>query len=156
MGNLGRPRGSSGPRLGGLKHPACQLCAALAVVGDEALLLAVTAFVDGPAAAITAFQAEAGTNNTGYASAFAALRADFSDEALLKSKLLARRVPTGDGGLRLVVPKEEGVLHPAQVVNGFKLVSDVQIYLDLLRAGLRGEEQAAELRRWPDFAGGWA
>lgn len=80
---------------------------------------------------------------------------EFPDEALLKSKLLARRVPTGDGGLRLVVPKEEGVLHPAQVVKGFKLVSDVQIYLDLLRGGLRGEEQAAELRRWPDFAGGW-
>ena len=24
-----------------------------------------------------------------------------------------------------------------------------------LHAGLRGEEQAAELRKWPDFAGGW-
>jgi hypothetical protein len=32
----------------------------------------------------------------------------------------------------------------------------VQIYTDLLHAGLRGEEQADELRRWPDFAGGWA
>jgi len=55
-----------------------------------------------------------------------------------------------------VLPKEEGVFHPSQVVRGFELVSDVQIYLDLLRGGLRGEEQAAELKQWPDFAGGWA
>ncbi len=67
-----------------------------------------------------------------------------------------RRVSAGDGGLRLVLPKEEGVFHPAQTVRGFNLVSDVQIYLDLLRTGQRGEEQAAELRSWPDFAGGWA
>jgi hypothetical protein len=31
----------------------------------------------------------------------------------------------------------------------------VQIYLDLHHAGLRAEEQAEELKRWPDFAGGW-
>jgi hypothetical protein len=55
-----------------------------------------------------------------------------------------------------VVPKDEGVLRPLQSVRGFNLVSDVQIYLDLQHAGLRGEEQAAELRKWPDFAGGWA
>ena len=28
-------------------------------------------------------------------------------------------------------------------------------YLDLLRAGLRGDEAAAELRKSPDFSGGW-
>jgi hypothetical protein len=78
----------------------------------------------------------------------------FPDESLLEEKLLARRV-SANGGLRLVLPKDEGVLNPAQTVRGFKLVSDVQIYLDLVRAGLRGEEQAAELQKWPDFAGGW-
>ena len=80
----------------------------------------------------------------------------FPDDALIKEKLLGRRVSAGGGGLRLVLPKDEGVLHPAQTVRGFELVSDVQIYLDLLRGGLRGEEQAQELRQWPDFAGGWA
>ncbi len=80
----------------------------------------------------------------------------FPDEALIKEKLLGRRVSAGGGGLRLVLPKDEGVFHPAQTVRGFELVSDVQIYLDLLRGGLRGEEQAQELRQWPDFAGGWA
>jgi hypothetical protein len=79
----------------------------------------------------------------------------FPDEVLIKEKLLGRRVAAGRGGLRLVLPKDEGVLHPAQTVRGFKLVSDVQIYLDLLRGGLRGEEQAEEIRRWPDFGGGW-
>ena len=80
----------------------------------------------------------------------------FPDDALIKEKLLGRRVSAGGGGLRLVLPKDEGVLHPAQTVRGFELVSDVQIYLDLLRGGLRGEEQAQELRQWPDFAGGWS
>jgi hypothetical protein len=81
---------------------------------------------------------------------------EFPDETLIREKLLGRRVSAGGGGLRLVLPKDEGVFHPAQTVRGFELVSDVQIYLDLLRSGLRGEEQAEELRRWPDFAGGWA
>jgi hypothetical protein len=80
----------------------------------------------------------------------------FPEDALIKEKLLGRRVSAGGGGLRLVLPKEEGVLRPVQSVRGFELVSDVQIYLDLLRGGLRGEEQAQELRQWPDFAGGWA
>lgn len=77
------------------------------------------------------------------------------DESVIKEKLLGRRVSAIGGGLRLVLPKEEGVFHPLQTVRGFNLVSDVQIYLDLQHAGLRGGEQAEELRRWPDFAGGW-
>ena len=80
----------------------------------------------------------------------------FPDEALLREKLLGRRVNGGGGRLRLVLPKDEGVLFPQQTAQGFQLVSDVQIYLDLQRAGLRAEEQAEELKRWPDFAGGWA
>jgi hypothetical protein len=42
------------------------------------VLLAVTGFIDGPAAAMKAFQAEAGMGNTGYTSALTTLRADFS------------------------------------------------------------------------------
>ncbi|EIP99257.1 hypothetical protein OpiT1DRAFT_03770 [Opitutaceae bacterium TAV1] len=77
------------------------------------------------------------------------------DESVIGGKLMGRRVPDG-GGLRLVVPKDEGVFHATQTVQGFRLASDVQIYLDLLQAGLRGEEQARELRQWADFSGGWA
>jgi hypothetical protein len=78
----------------------------------------------------------------------------FPEESVFAEKLLARQV-SSSGGLRLVVPKDEGVLYPSQSVHGLNLVSDVQIYLDLQNAGLRGEDQAAELRKWPDFAGGW-
>ena len=80
---------------------------------------------------------------------------DFPDDVKLRQKLGARRVEEG-GRLRLIVAKDEGVFNPVQIVNDFPLVSDVQIYLDLANAGLRGDEAANELRRWPDFAGGWA
>ena len=53
----------------------------------------------------------------------------FPDVALPRENLLARRVPSG-GTLRLVVPKDEGVWNPSQTVNGFELVSDVQIFLE--------------------------
>ena len=79
----------------------------------------------------------------------------FPDEEVLKEKLLARPVSSG-GRLRLVVPKDEGVFRPLQTIKGLPLVSDTQIYLDVIHAGLRGDEAAAELRRWPDFAGGWS
>ena len=80
---------------------------------------------------------------------------EFPDEETLEKKLLARRVDSG-ARLWLVKPRDEGVFAPAQVVDGFTLAPDVQIYLDLLQAGLRGHEQAAELRKPPDFAGGWS
>ena len=76
----------------------------------------------------------------------------FPDAAALEKKLLARRVEDG-GGLWLVVPKDDGLLRETQAVEGFTLAADAQIYLDLLHAGQRGDEQAAELRKWPDFAG---
>jgi Transcriptional regulator, AbiEi antitoxin, Type IV TA system len=79
---------------------------------------------------------------------------DFSDEKAIENQLLARRVEEG-GRLWLVRPSEPGVFLRSQSVQGFGLVSDVQIYLDLLAAGRRGDEQAAELRKWPDFASGW-
>ncbi len=43
------------------------------------MLLAVTAFIDGPEAALAAFRAEATKGNHAYESALATLRADFSD-----------------------------------------------------------------------------
>ena len=78
----------------------------------------------------------------------------FPEDAVIKEKLLGRRVSAGGGALRPVLPKEEGVFHLSQVVPRVELVSDMQIYLDLLRGGLSGEEHATDLKQWPDFAGG--
>lgn len=63
----------------------------------------------------------------------------------------ARRVSTG-GNLWLITPADEGVFFETQKVGGFHLVSDVQIYLDLLQVGQRGPEQAEALRDWEQFA----
>jgi|ERR1035437_172270 DNA-binding MarR family transcriptional regulator len=63
----------------------------------------------------------------------------------------ARPVDNG-GNLWLITPKDEGVFQEAQQVNGFKLVSDIQIYLDLLQVSQRGPEQALALREWEGFA----
>lgn len=64
---------------------------------------------------------------------------------------LARKVSTG-GNLWLIAPADEGVFFETQQVGGFHLVSDVQIYLDLLQVGQRGPEQAEALRDWEQFA----
>lgn len=62
----------------------------------------------------------------------------------------AREVSSG-GNLWLIVPKDEGVLWETRQVQGFTLVSDIQIYLDLLQVGQRGPEQAEALRNWEGF-----
>jgi len=74
---------------------------------------------------------------------------------LKNSKLLDaapwRRVPSG-GNVWLITPKDEGVWQDGRTVNGLPLVSDVQIYLDLLQVSQRGPEAATELRQWKGFA----
>ena len=68
----------------------------------------------------------------------------------IERELRARQVADG-GTLWLVVPKDDGVFRETQRVGDFTLACDVQIYLDLLRAGLRGPEQAKALRDWEGF-----
>jgi DNA-binding MarR family transcriptional regulator len=63
----------------------------------------------------------------------------------------ARKVQTG-GNLWLIIPADKGVLFDVQQVQGFNLVSDVQIYLDLLPVSQRGPDQAEALRQWEGFA----
>jgi hypothetical protein len=46
------------------------------------------------------------------------------------------------------------VFRETQRVGEFTLACDVQIYLDLLRVGLRGPEQAKALREWSGFLKG--
>ncbi|MES2997402.1 MAG: type IV toxin-antitoxin system AbiEi family antitoxin [Verrucomicrobiota bacterium] len=80
----------------------------------------------------------------------------FPDEELLKRVLKVRRVDAG-GRLWLHRPADAGVFIGQQTVYGRPLVSDVQIFLDLLETGdqLRANEAARELRDDPNFNGGW-
>jgi len=60
--------------------------------------------------------------------------------------------PVSDAGkVWLHVPDDEGVFLETRTVKGMPLVSDAQIYLDLLKTGLRGPDQAAALRNWEGF-----
>jgi len=63
-----------------------------------------------------------------------------------------RARPVAEGGtLWLAVPDDAGVFRETQKVGRFTLASDIQIYLDLLRVGLRGPDQAEALRNWNGF-----
>lgn len=62
----------------------------------------------------------------------------------------AREVTTG-GNLWLIAPEDAGVFQAAQTSEGYPLVCDAQIYLDLLQVGLRGPDQANALRKWGGF-----
>ncbi len=61
-----------------------------------------------------------------------------------------REVSSG-GNLWLITSKDTGVFQAIRRVDGFPIVSDVQIYLDLLQVGLRGPDQAEALRSWKGF-----
>lgn len=57
-----------------------------------------------------------------------------------------------DGGkIWIAIPRDDGVFRNIQHVEGLPLVTDVQIYLDLIHAGLRGPDQAKALRQWEGF-----
>ena len=73
----------------------------------------------------------------------------FPDDQTLE-KLRLREVSDG-GKLWIIIPTDAGVFQAQQNVQGLPLVSDAQIYLDLLPVGLRGPDQARELRNWERF-----
>lgn len=50
------------------------------------------------------------------------------------------------------IPSDEGVFRERRFVQDLPLVTDAQIYLDLLKTGLRGPEQAQALRKWSGFS----
>jgi hypothetical protein len=81
---------------------------------------------------------------------------EFPEDDILKKHLGARRVAANSGRLRLIKSADfRGVTIGQQKAKGFPIVSDVQIYLDLAKSELGSGEQAEELRKRDDFAGGW-
>lgn len=61
-----------------------------------------------------------------------------------------REVDSG-GRVFILIPRDDGVFRNIQLVEGIPLVTDAQIYLDLIHAGLRGPDQAKALREWKGF-----
>jgi hypothetical protein len=50
-----------------------------------------------------------------------------------------------NGNVKFAIPGSTGVFYGARVVNGVKVVSDIQLYMDLLNYPARGEEAAGEV-----------
>jgi hypothetical protein len=63
----------------------------------------------------------------------------------LMARLGAKEVGSG-ANLRLIVPRDDGVLYGAQAVDGVSVVAPPQAYLDLMALPGRGEEAAAAVR----------
>jgi hypothetical protein len=62
----------------------------------------------------------------------------------LASLLALKEVPSG-ANVSLLTPYDEGVFYSAREIDGIRIASSVQIYLDLLGSPGRGEEAAAAL-----------
>ncbi|MCZ7625383.1 MAG: type IV toxin-antitoxin system AbiEi family antitoxin [Candidatus Methylomirabilis sp.] len=64
------------------------------------------------------------------------------DAASLAQELVWKPVPSG-ANFTILAPYDEGLLYGARQVNGDIVVSDIQLYLDLVSYAGRGEEAAA-------------
>jgi len=51
----------------------------------------------------------------------------------------------GSGNVKLVTPYDKGVFYSSKLINGVKIVSPVQLYVDLFNHPGRGEEAAGKL-----------
>jgi hypothetical protein len=67
---------------------------------------------------------------------------------------LELRPTIGDGNVRLVQPFDEGVFYKTQDVEGVKIVSNVQLYVDLINYPSRGEEAAKNILE--EIQGHWS
>jgi hypothetical protein len=63
----------------------------------------------------------------------------------LAQRLEFKLVPSG-ANITLLSPYDNGVFHGSQEIDGIRIASPVQLYLDLIHAHGRGEEAAAALR----------
>lgn len=62
------------------------------------------------------------------------------------SKEFGLRPVTSGGNVHLISPYDEGVLNPVQIIEGVKIVGNIQLYIDLVNYPARGKEQAEVLR----------
>lgn len=63
------------------------------------------------------------------------------------AKVLDLRLVEKGGNVRLFSPYDAGVFYGSRAVDGIKIVSNVQLYVDLVNYPARGEEASAALLR---------
>ena len=64
--------------------------------------------------------------------------------AKIAGKIELNRMPRG-GNVKFVLPYDEGVLYGTRVVRGVKVVSNVQLYVDLYTVPARGGKAASQI-----------
>lgn len=67
------------------------------------------------------------------------------DDAAALAKALDMVPVESNGNVKLAIVKSNGVFYGAHEMNGVTVVSDVQLYIDLLNYPARGEEAASEV-----------
>lgn len=77
------------------------------------------------------------------------------EDAKSWAKLLGLMPVEENGNVKFAIAKSKGVFYGASKINGVKVVSDVQLYVDLLNYPARGEEAASEVykvmeKRWKE------
>lgn len=84
---------------------------------------------------------------------------ELPNEQRLLKELKARPVSRGAGNLRIIVPSDfKGVTlgqHTSPEYPRIPIVSDLQLYLDLVGGERNGREQADVLKSLEEFNGGW-
>ncbi|MFW9811171.1 MAG: type IV toxin-antitoxin system AbiEi family antitoxin [Candidatus Thorarchaeota archaeon] len=75
------------------------------------------------------------------------------------SQLLDIKPTAGKGNIRMVIPDDSGVFYGSRIIQGVKVVSNIQLFVDLQSYPTRGEEAAQNLynsieKRWIEHSTG--
>jgi len=61
------------------------------------------------------------------------------------SQMLNIKPTAGTGNIRMVIPHDKGVFYGSRLIRGTKVVSNIQLFVDLFNYPARGEEAAQQL-----------
>ncbi len=70
---------------------------------------------------------------------------DSEDDAKQLAKMLNLMPIEANGNVKFAIAKSKGIFYGNKKIDGIKVVSDVQLYIDLLNYPARGEEAANEI-----------
>lgn len=70
-----------------------------------------------------------------------------AEDAEKWAKLLDLMPVEGNGNVKFAIAESKGILYGSKEVNGIRVVSDIQLYVDLLNYPARGAEAAGEIMK---------